>query len=101
MLDSGLTCVPSVRQTPPFLIAFRQEAWQLLEILRRSPFARSFLESAPGCLVRCIGAGSSRCVATVWNGELRTRYGRSLHLPHTTSPAARAFLFHPPMPKKS
>ena len=57
ILDSGLNCVPSVRQTPAFPIDFLLEASQLLQILRRSRSARSFLEAALDRLVRCIGAG--------------------------------------------
>ena len=57
MPDFGLNCVPSVRQIPAFPIGFLLEASQLLQILRRSLFARSFLEAALDRLVRCIGAG--------------------------------------------
>src|SRR6266498_3845860 len=96
MLVFGLNCVPSVQQTPAFPTDFLLEGSQLLQILRRSRFARSFLEAALDRLVRCIGAESSCGVATAWNGELRTRRGRRLHLPRSTSPAAATFQSNPP-----
>ena len=77
------------------------ERSQLLQILRRSRSARSFLEAALDRLVRCIGAGSSCGVATAWNGELRTSRGRRHHLPTQTSRAAAASLFNLQTPGKS
>src|SRR5262249_13182513 len=84
MQDSGLNCVPSVRQTPAFPIGFPLEGSQLLQILPRSLSERSFLEAALRRLVRCIGAVSLCFVATAWNGKLLTPHGRSLRLPCST-----------------
>src|SRR5215831_9438522 len=97
--DSGLNCVPSARRTPGFPIGFPLEALPLLQILRRSPFGRKFPGAVLDRLVRCIGAGWSCGVATVWNGKHRTRPARSLRLPRSTSLAVAA-LFHPPTVRK-
>ena len=78
-----LNCVPSVRQAPAFPIDFLPAASQPLQILRRLPFARSFLAVARRHLVRCIGVG-----VVMWhcNGmEWRAPYVPVVNLFHATA----------------
>ena len=78
----------SVRQTPAFPIDSPQAVSQRSQVLRKLPFARSFLAAPRRHPVRCIGAAQSCGIAMAWNGGPRTCRYQSL--PAAAGPGNRS-----------